>query len=222
MSSVMFIHVVFGTLAVLLGSFALFSKKGTKFHRTAGKMYVVTMLLMAVSGLLAAIAKEQMINVFAALLTCYLVLTAWHAAIKRQIENDKWVVWACLSMLVVGISGCVLGIIALYSAEGGFAGFSYVAYFFIAGVALFAGLLDLYVLITKRLSEKQRQVRHIWRMSFSYFIAAGSLFTGPGASAFPESIRNSGILGLPEPVILIVMLFFVVKTFLATQKKKRV
>ncbi|TRY33172.1 DUF2306 domain-containing protein [Aliiglaciecola sp. M165] len=221
MAFILFIHVVFGTAAVILGFFSLTSKKGAKAHRLVGKGYVLTMLIMAASGLLAALIKSQIINVFAALLTCYLVLTAWHAATSKRIIFDKWVITPCLSILLVGLCAMAAGLMALDSVDNQFAGFSHVAYFFIGGIALLGGLLDSYILLKNTLSEKQRLVRHIWRMTFSYFIAAGSLFTGPGASAFPESIRNSGVLGIPEPLILIVMLFFIAKTFLQSKKTKR-
>lgn len=219
---ILMIHVVFGTVAVCCGGIAMISKKGNRPHRLAGKTYVVTMLIMAASGLTAALYHNQMINVIAALLTSYLVITAWHAAKYKSIEQDKWVRLPFVCIVLVGVGGCSMGVLALYSANQAYAGFTHIAYFFIGGVALFAALLDAYILVKGRLTQKQRMIRHIWRMSFSYFIAAGSLFTGPGATSFPESIQNSGILAIPEPLILIAMLYFIAKTALATKKTKPV
>jgi hypothetical protein len=49
-------------------------------------------------------------------------------------------------------------------------------------------------------------------MCIGFFIAAGSAFTGPGASAFPEVVQRSGILSLPELTIVLLMLFWLWKT----------
>jgi hypothetical protein len=49
-------------------------------------------------------------------------------------------------------------------------------------------------------------------MCIGFFIAAGSAFTGPGASVFPDAVRNSGVLSLPELTIMLLMLFWLWKT----------
>jgi len=49
-------------------------------------------------------------------------------------------------------------------------------------------------------------------MCIGFFIAAGSAFTGPGASAFPQAVQDSGILSLPELTIMLLMLFWLWKT----------
>ena len=48
-------------------------------------------------------------------------------------------------------------------------------------------------------------------MSFGFFIAAGSLFTGPGSKVFPELIRQTGILSAPEAIIALLMVFWLVR-----------
>ena len=55
-------------------------------------------------------------------------------------------------------------------------------------------------------------------MCIGFFIAAGSAFTGPGASAFPEAVRDSGILSLPELIIVLLMFLWLWKTLRPSQR----
>lgn len=221
MSIVIFVHVLFGTLAVLSGFIAISAGKGNRRHKAAGKVYVLTMIVMAVAGALAAFLLSQVINLFAAGLTCYLVLTAWHAAKHPIIKKDRFSVIANLFILLISISALSVGYTAMQSADGAYQSYHYAAYFFIGGVSGLAAVLDAYLLIKGNLNTRQRLIRHIWRMTFSYFIAVGSLFTGPGASAFPDVIRESGVLSIPEPLVLLVMLYWIGKTFWDGRAKKQ-
>ena len=222
MTIILFIHVTFGTLAVLLGFLAITVRKGSKLHRKAGKGFVLTMLVMALCGGIMGLQLGQTINVMAAGLTCYLVITAWQAATTQQVVRTPFSIVGFVFILSVALTGFIIGFQAMNSPEKTVAGFDYVAYFFIASIALLGGILDSYMLIKKRLNGKQKLVRHIWRMSFSYFIAAGSLFTGPGAKAFPEYIQQTGVLDFPEPLILVFMLYWIVKTKFGKSIQKRV
>lgn len=221
MSMVVLVHVFFGTLAVFSGFIAMCSSKGNKWHRAAGKGYVISMLLMAIAGALAAAFLSQTINLIAAALTSYLVLTAWHAAKKPVMERGKFSITACFTILCVSIASLWVGWLALQSPEGAYQDFHFSAYFFLGGISMFAFILDGYLMLKRTLSPKQRLVRHIWRMMFSYFIAVGSLFTGPGSSAFPDMIQNSGVLSIPEPLVLLFMLFWVGKTLWGGKPKPR-
>jgi uncharacterized membrane protein len=71
-------HIVAGTLALLSGYVALYAGKGERVHRRAGMVFVYSMLAMCAGGLLLAIARgaAPYLNVPAALLTAYLVITA--------------------------------------------------------------------------------------------------------------------------------------------------
>ena len=92
----------------------------------------------------------------------------------------------------------------------GFAGENYLFLAAMSGVAL-AG--DLNRLIRNAGSRKHLVAMHLWRMLLGFFIAAGSAFTGPGASVFPDSIQASGVLSIPELMIFALMIFYLVKIF---------
>ncbi len=55
-----------------------------------------------------------------------------------------------------------------------------------------------------------RVARHLWRMCFALFIAAGSLFLGQ-QKVFPASWRGSPILRAPPLLTLILMVFWIVR-----------
>ena len=52
-------------------------------------------------------------------------------------------------------------------------------YFFLGSVAVLATAGDVRMLVRGGISGKQRIARHLWRMCFGLFIAAGSFFMGP-------------------------------------------
>ncbi|WP_156413710.1 hypothetical protein [Lacimicrobium alkaliphilum] len=214
MSLIMWVHVIFGTLAVLAGFMALVAPKGQAWHIRAGKLYVLTMLIMAAAGGLAALLLPQAINVFAAGLTAYLVMTAWHAANKKQLGRDPFEIISCVFILTIASICLGIGVEAMNSAEGAYHGYTYDAYFIIGGIAAFAALMDISLLIRGNVAGKQRIARHIWRMSVSYFIAVGSLFEGPGAQAFPDFLRESGVLGIPAPLVILFMLYWLIRTLM--------
>jgi hypothetical protein len=151
-----------------------------------------------------------------------LVITAWHAVRYKKITSTLFCYLASAFIFVIAVTGYFIGWQAMSAADGYLSGYHYFAYFFIASIALFSGLLDCYLFFKGCLNGSQRLTRHIWRITFSYFIAAGSLFTGPGANAFPEFIQQSGVLEIPEPLILIVLLYWVTKTKWKARKAKLV
>ena len=79
---------------------------------------------------------------------------------------------------------------------------------------VFAAALDVGVILRGRISRPHRIARHLWRMSFALFIAAGSLFLGQ-PKVFPAALRGSPIMFVPELAILGLMLFWLARTLLS-------
>ena len=82
--------------------------------------------------------------------------------------------------------------------------------FILAGLCLMAGLLDLRVVLRKRLSPGQRIRRHLWRMCFAFFIATGSFFLGQ-QKVMPAAVRDSPVLFVLASAPLGLMLFWLVR-----------
>lgn len=82
--------------------------------------------------------------------------------------------------------------------------------FILAGLSLVAGLLDLRVVLRKRLTAGERIRRHLWRMCFAFFIATGSFFLGQ-QKVMPVEMRGSPILFVLAFAPFAVMLFWLVR-----------
>ncbi len=216
MTIVTYIHIIFGTVAVLAGGLALFTAKGSRPHRMVGNIFFGSMIIMALAGAYMAIVLPMAISALAGVFTIYLVGTSWMAAKRKDGESNPLDYLALIVALGVTVGGVMLGLEAQNSPDGLKDGLPAFPHYFFAGLGLLAAVSDLVIIARLGISGKQRIARHLWRMCFAYFIAAGSLFTGPGATAFSEAIRESGILNIPEPLILLIMLFWLVRV-LATK-----
>ncbi|MEQ9317363.1 MAG: hypothetical protein RLN72_16045, partial [Henriciella sp.] len=101
-------------------------------------------------------------------------------------------------------------------------GFAAGDYFFLAGLSGIAAAGDISIVFRTKLSAPHATARHLWRMLTGFFIAAGSAFTGPGAKAFPEWIQQSGVLSVPELLIVLLMLFYLVRALLFRRRARPV
>jgi len=80
------LHIGGGTLGLASGMVAVFARKGATLHRVAGTIFLISMLVMsAVAGYLAVVVPGQIVNLFIATFTFYLVATAWMTV--RRPEN---------------------------------------------------------------------------------------------------------------------------------------
>ena len=80
------LHIGGGVVGLLSGVIAVSAQKGGQLHRTAGKVFVASMVVMAVFACyLAIVIPDQIVNVFISIFALYLILTAW-LTVKRR--ND--------------------------------------------------------------------------------------------------------------------------------------
>jgi hypothetical protein len=209
-----FAHVTLGTLAVSAGAIAIASRKGRKFHVGAGRMFVITMGLSSILGaILGALKYETLwITFHAGILGATLVASGVLAVRMRAPGAKKWfiVIAGVNALNAVGLF--MAGWCATTYPDGRLYAFAAEDYFFLCGMAAIASGGDLRMTFGAFISDRHRIAQHLLRMCTGFFIAAGSAFTGPGASAFPDAVRRSGVLSLPELTIIILMLFWLWKT----------
>lgn len=217
------VHVLAGAFAVLVGAIAASVRKGGRLHIRAGRLFVIFMALSSILGAVLGLIKfEQFfITFFAGVLGTYLVVSGWLAA--NQAATNRPVLDGVLSLLnaITFVTLVSIGILAFIQSDGlmfGFAGENYIVLALMSGIAVIG---DLSRVLRHTMSRKHQIARHLWRMLLGFFIAAGSAFTGPGANVFPEPVRASGILSLPELVILLLMAFYLVRTLLFSQAAER-
>ena len=208
MRSLYAVHIVAGSLGLLSGYVALFAGKGAATHRRSGMVFVYTMLTMAVAGFVIAVTRgvAPKINVPAALLTSYLVITSLTtvrplAAGARAVAVSGTIIalGVGLTMLTLGIDGVVNG-----GTRGGMLA---IPFFMFGVVGLLGGIGDLRLMRTGSLRGTARLARHLWRMCFALFIAALSFFIGQ-AKVIPEPLRIRPLLGLPVLLVLVAMFYW--------------
>src|SRR3984893_5371899 len=178
-SPILVVHICAGTLGLLSGTAAMTFRKGSPRHVLAGKVFVASMLTMGVFATYLAITRHQPNNIGGGILTFYLVGTAWLTARRRDGETSRfdWVV--LLIPLALGIFTWMNGLKVVRSGADSQDGVPVGMTFFMGSVMLLAGAGDVRMLVRGGVLGAKRVARHLWRMCFGLFIAAGSFFLGP-------------------------------------------
>jgi uncharacterized membrane protein len=178
-SPIMVVHLCAGTVGLLSGTAAMSFRKGSPRHVLAGKVFVASMLTMAVGAVYLAITRHQPNNIGGGILTFYLIGTAWLTARRSDGETSRfdWIVF--LIPLTLGILTWTSGIKVVRSGANSQDGVPVGMIFFMGSVMLLAAVGDIRMLVRGGVLGAKRIARHLWRMCFGLFIAAGSFFLGP-------------------------------------------
>jgi len=178
-SPIMIVHLCAGSAGLLSGTAAMSFRKGSPRHVLAGKIFVASMLTMAAAAVYLAITRHQPNNIGGGILTFYLIGTAWLTARRRDGETSRldWV--AMLIPLAIGILTWMVGIKIVLSGASSQDGVPVGMTFFMGSVCLLAVAGDVRMLVGSGVLGAKRLARHLWRMCFGLFIAAGSFFLGP-------------------------------------------
>ena len=116
------LHISGGIIGLLSGTVAMIFRKGSRGHRLAGDVFVISMLLMAACAVPLAIMKHQLNNIFGGFLTFYLVTTAWTAGRRRGRETGILDWGALVFALTLGASLLSLGTMVAKGRAAGQAG----------------------------------------------------------------------------------------------------
>jgi uncharacterized membrane protein len=188
------IHIAAGALAVILGFVALFVKKGGTVHRRSGMLFVYAMLVMgATASILELLQGAAVTNTVAAILSLYFVGTA----VTTVRPPSRWTrvinVVALTTALALAFAAIVGGVKSVSNPGLSPGGVPFrtigVMSFVLAAALLLAAAGDVRVLRSGMPRGGRRLSRHLWRMCFALFIAAGSFF----------SIRERVAKILPDP-----------------------
>ena len=204
MNILMWVHIAGGIVALLSGTAAVAFRKGGPVHARAGTWFVASMLVLGVTASILEAFRDPPGSPVGGIMVCYFVLTSWVAARRRDGVAGRFEIVACafaLTMAALMVWGGLTG-------ETTPAGVGPI--FALGGVCLLAGLLDLNVVLRRKLSAAQRIARHLWRMCVALFIATGSFFLGQ-QDALPRAVRGSPILFVLAFAPFAVMAFWLVR-----------
>jgi uncharacterized membrane protein len=217
--AILLLHIGGGLVGIGSGFAALLLRKGSRAHAAAGRAFVVSMLIMAVIGAVVSPLLPQRINVVPALMTIYLVVTGWRSSRDRSGEAGAIEIGGLIFALFTVAAGLTYALAASMSPTGLLDTEPSSSYLTFTAFPVLAAVLDVAVILRGRISRSHRIARHIWRMSFALFIAAGSLFLGQ-PKVFPAPLRGSPILFVPELAIAGLMLFWLFRTFLSALHRR--
>ncbi|HMG04406.1 MAG TPA: hypothetical protein VK581_03035 [Chthoniobacterales bacterium] len=201
-STLLPIHVAAGGLALVLGAVALLVKKGGTIHRRSGLLFVYAMLVMGIS---AAILGN-----IGGLMAAYFVVTA----LTTVRPVSPWTRGINVAALAVAVGLALLDILggakAFNSPRGLLNGVPFGMLFFIAAVMILAAIGDVRIMRFGLPRGGPRLARHLWRMCFALFIAAGSFFSirERVAKILPEPFTTAPMRALPILLIFGAMFYW--------------
>ena len=205
------LHIAGGSIAILSGLSALIARKGRKFHAKAGSVFYYSMLVMASTATVLSLFETTRTNTIVGLLTVYLVVTARKAALNRKgsvSSSDRlWMIYA-FAVLILGI---FFSLETVKAKPDSLNALDYFLFFY-TGMAGLGGVLDLVMVIRKKILGPKRIARHVWRMSFALWIACGSLFLGQ-PQVFPAPFDQLMVRAIPVLFVVVMWFFWNVYVF---------
>jgi len=205
------IHIAAGGLAIVLGAIALLVRKGGTIHRRSGLLFVSSMLVLGTTAALLGFRKSPTDgNVFGGLMTVYFVgtaLTTVRPVSAWTRRSNVVALTVAIGLVVVNIAG---GVKAFNSPRGLLNGVPFVVHFFIAGVMILAATGDVRITRFGVPRGRPRLARHLWRMCFALFIAAGSFFSirERVAKILPAPFTTASMRALPILLVFGAMFYW--------------
>ena len=209
------IHIAAGGLAIVLGAVALLVKKGGTIHRRSGLLFVYAMVVMGITASILEFLKSPSAgNVFTALMTVYFVgtaLTTVRPASPWTRGIDVAALAVAVGLALLAIAGGVQGVNSPGLSPGGVPFRTIgVMSFILAAVLLLAAAGDVRIMRSSMPRGGPRLARHLWRMCFALFIAAGSFFSirERVAKILPEPFTTGPMRALPILLLFVAMFYW--------------
>jgi hypothetical protein len=210
-------------------------RKGSRPHVLAGKVFVISMLIMGVFAVYLAIVRHQPNNIGGGITTVYLIGTAWLTARRRDGEASRFDWVLMLVPLTLGILTSMNGLKVVRSGASSQDGVPVGMTFFIGSVLLLAAAGDVRMLLRGGVSGAKRIARHLWRMCFGLFIASGSFFMGPNnrplrlltnvgiGQHLPSALFSVGLYLVLTVLPLVLLVFWLIRVrFVSAYKEKSI
>lgn len=206
----LWVHIAFGAVALMVGAVTLYARKGGRVHIQFGTMFAFAMIIMGLTGTLIGAEKPERDTALIGLFTAYLVATSWATA-RNKGGRPGWFEWLGLAIAVsCAATFTAFSMSALESPSGRLDSLPASAHYPFVVLASLAAALDLNHLLRKTISPRQRLARHLWRMCAAFLIAALSFFIGQ-QDEMPALVRGSPLLFVPEILIMGALVYWLVR-----------
>jgi hypothetical protein len=213
------LHICGAVVGLLSGWAGLLVRKGSRLHRSTGTVFFISMLVMSGCAVCLALAKQELVNIIAGVLTFYMVATAWLTVKRNEGETGLPEFGAMLMAFTLAAACLLFGRQASQSPTGLKDGYPAVAYFIFGSVALLSAALDVRMLVSGGVFGALRIARHLWRMCFALFITTLSFFLGK-QRLFPEAVLKTHLNLVPILLVAILMIFWLCRVLLSNRYKK--
>ena len=220
-SFIVAVHMLTGSAVVLSGAMALLFTKGSSQHKVAGRLFVASMVLMGpvvAAGAWLSPGSISALGIFFVFFIVYLVVSGWSTIHRSEPGIGLLDIVAPFAAICIYIAGLMMGFSALGDEIGEDGLPLSRAYFFFSALAFLAMILDVHNIFIGGVRGKHRIIRHVWRLSCGLFFAVSSLFTGPGAIVFPESIRANPLLSVPQILVVLISIFWICRLSFTKQR----
>jgi len=97
----LFLHIVAGFIALMVGVFAFASRKGGKWHRYSGKIYVWAMVVVALSAFLLALIRYNPFLFMVGVFTFYMTITGYRGLARKQKKQSRQWDWMLIGFSVL-------------------------------------------------------------------------------------------------------------------------
>lgn len=211
------VHIGGGLIALAAGLVALLARKGGRLHRRAGNLFLLSMLAMAVfAAYLAVVRPGQIINLFIAAFTLYLIGTAWLTVRRGQAKaglGEKLALIASATLCVpfgLMIFQIFSGVVVFRTAfklEGAIL----IALCVFSAVIAIAAIGDAKVVLSGGITGTPRITRHLWRMCLGLTLAVGSASTNGFARLLPGPYHVPAVFFVPQLAMLAVLIVWVLR-----------
>lgn len=210
MSSLLLFHIFTGAVALLAGYAVILVKKGQVAHKYLGRVYVIAMLSLGLTGTYIAFVREVPLSILNGLVLCYLVFSSLNTIRQGPKRTNVWdnVLFGLVVFIILGFAW--YGYQTTQAEGGKLGGFSIEAYLFFGSIMLLCCIGDYLNLKQGGLTGNRLLVRHLWRMFFPLFMASAAFFLGQ-AKHLPEVLQRIEFLLVPVVLVIFAALFWVIK-----------
>lgn len=198
-------HIFAGVIGLLTGVVALALRKGSRWHRKAGNVFFISVLMAAASAMYMSVTVKDEFP-FYAIIIFYLTSTSW-ATIKRP--QGKIGRFELIAFLVIAAIAISLITLALDPANGEQGTNESGLYFFFGAVASLATLLDLNMIVRGGLRGGHRIARHLWRMCLSMIAGMASFLDQE--QFIPNYLLDTQLLWVPLLLMFMMMVYWLLR-----------
>ena len=199
-------HVAMGLIGLVSGFIAITVRKGGKWHRRSGNVFVYAMIAMGITASAIAV-YEGAPTVVGGVLTAYLVFTAYTAVKPLPGDTRRIDIGLMVLAFTIAAAQYTYAFVALGRPGHQMGGVPAGMMFFMGTIVLLAAIGDVRMIRAGRIQGARRLARHLWRMSFGLFIASGSFLLGQ-MKFIPEPIRFVPVIVVLAVSPLVMLLYW--------------